>query len=58
MTVIQVNIFICDKCGATETHTEETSWYSDPVVTPPDGWIDNECGDICPKCRKIKEANP
>ena len=35
MSVFQVNVWVCDVCGKTETTFEETSPYSDPVVIPP-----------------------
>jgi hypothetical protein len=44
MTVHQINLWICDRCGATATVLEGTpcysdpSCYSDPVVTPPAEW--------------------
>jgi hypothetical protein len=52
--VIQVNIWHCEICYKIETTTEETSAYSDPVVTPIEGWdlvvIDGKEFEACKSC--------
>jgi hypothetical protein len=66
MTILQVNIFICDECGFTDFSTEETSEWSDPVVVSPNqawGFHPDESGEepfLCPSClqkaTKVYEA--
>lgn len=33
--IIQVNIWICEKCGKLETTIDQSDIYSDPIVLPP-----------------------
>lgn len=47
--IIQMNHYVCDKCGNTVIITKQTFVGSDPVVeTIPDWDFDDK--DICPKC--------
>ncbi len=50
MSVFQINLWVCEKCGESETTHEETSAWSDPVVQPPEGWDGYK--DYCPACVK------
>ena len=56
MPIYQTNIWICERCGATDSETMEADFYSDPVVSPPGNrnWdyhkIDGEHLLCCPVC--------
>ena len=59
MRVIQVNVFLCEKCANTTSTTTDTGTYDDPVIIPPPGW-DEEYDELCPNCRPPvpKEKSP
>ena len=62
MSVVQVNVWTCDFCGAVASTTEHTDVWSDPVVRYPEGWGFRsipeaerkhpclDCADACPEC--------
>lgn len=64
MTVVQVNVWTCEFCGAVESTTEATDVYSDPTVCWPEGWGSRaipeadrshptwSIGDACPACMR------
>lgn len=55
MSVTITWVWTCDHCGARAEVTRETSAWSDPVVTPPDGWQSpDEGADICPDCARTR----
>jgi len=57
MPVYQTNLWVCEVCGGTQSTSEETSPYSDPIVRPPDGieWVylakDGKDLLACPLCQ-------
>lgn len=56
--IIQTNLFICEVCGATESHSEQTSPYSDPIVQPPKGWnYDANDRWVCAVCYSFFPVN-
>jgi ribosomal protein L40E len=66
MPIIQINVWICEKCGATETTSEATGMYDDPIVHPPKKagatWDHVELGPdkyplLCPKCQAALAAD-
>lgn len=54
MPIIQINIFVCEKCGkVSKTFDDDILMYSDPVVTTPnDEYWDYSDDDklLCEKC--------
>ena len=56
MPVIQINVYLCDKCNErVEATTEIESTYSDPAITPLPKWGDcvGEYEVLCPNCLAI-----
>ena len=53
MAVYQTNLHICDSCGVEVSETEQTCWWSDPTIEPPEGWgnVGKDYLDACPKCK-------
>jgi hypothetical protein len=62
VSVVQLNVWTCDFCGAAASTLEQTSPWSDPLVVHPEGWSTLEIppaarkhpslnvGDACPAC--------
>lgn len=54
MAIYQINLFVCDSCGKTDTVLEEPSLYSDPLVSNIGwGWhpFNGDTNQIyCPEC--------
>ena len=57
MPVYQTNLWVCEICGDTQSTSEETEPYSDPVVRPPDGieweYVAKDGKELlaCPPCQ-------
>lgn len=64
MSVVTVNVWTCDFCGAVKALAKPTVVYSDPVVHWPAGWGSKpvpeeqrkhptqDIADACPECKK------
>lgn len=58
MAVYQINVWVCEVCGKTETTSQRTGPYSDPLVEYPNGieWpdvsVDGKEKLACPECGK------
>ena len=57
MPIYQINLFVCEQCGALQTTHDDPGLYGDPVVSC-EGWA--YLGEllVCPKCiEKAKVQN-
>jgi hypothetical protein len=60
MPIIQVNVFVCERCGLAVSTTKQQSLFHDPVIEPPLGWDlspDPAALLLCRECR-IKNPKP
>lgn len=50
--IIQVNIHTCDIYKKTEVESERVDIYSDPLVSPFQGWDTKDGFLVCDECHK------
>jgi hypothetical protein len=55
MSVTAIHLWTCDLCGLRNSRAESTSAYSDPVITPPTGWVSDL--DVPPEFRRIQNMD-
>ena len=49
--ILQINIYSCTKCENICIESEEPAIWSDPLVSPPEGWgVDDDYEMLCSNC--------
>lgn len=56
MPIIQINVFVCERCGETDITSNEAILYDDPVIVRT-GWGYDINTLLCPTCMGKEQEN-